>query len=74
MNLEKHNIKQVAGSTFYVNKKSPMLVSYRIPANPNDWKKVELSYNDEDISEPNDDEILYYYNELKGLKIKINEL
>lgn len=72
MNLEKKNIRQVSGTSFYVNKKNPNEVSYRIPTNPNNWKYIKLEFLD--MEEPKDDEILYYYNELRGFIIKLNDL
>ena len=72
MNLEKDNIKHVAGTRFYVNKKSPTKVSYRVPVNPNEWKEIKLEFID--VREPDDDEILYYYNDISGYLLNINEL
>ena len=71
MNLEKENIKHVAGSNFYVNKKNPKNISYRIPSNPNEWKHIKLEFID--MIEPNDDELLYYYNEIRGIIVKLKD-
>jgi hypothetical protein len=73
MNLEKQNIKQVAGSKFYISKKRPDNISYKEPLNLNDWKEINLDYI-YDMKEPEDDEILYYYNEIKGTTIKLKDL
>ena len=72
MNLEKEIIKHVAGSNFYVNKKNPKNISYRISSNPNEWKEIKLEFID--LKEPEDNELLYYYNEIKGYYLKLNEL
>lgn len=71
MNLEKENIKHVASTRFYVNKKNPNEISYRIPVNPNNWKHVKLEFID--MIEPNDDELLYYYNEIRGIIVKLKD-
>ena len=55
-----------------MNKKNPNEVSYRVPTNPNNWKYIKLEFLD--MEEPKDDEILYYYNELRGFIIKLNDL